>query len=246
LSTPPLFFVAHLPAGPTVRLDGAEGRHAARVRRLAPGEPVRVADGLGGLADCVVESVERDALVLAVTRRRSVPEPDPALVVVQAPPKGERGELAVELLTELGADEIVPWAAERAIVQWHGDRAHKAVERWRRTAREAAKQSRRPRVPVIHDVETTAQVTERIAGAACALVLHEAADASLSALPLPSSGPIVLVVGPEGGITDREMTAFTSAGGRGVRLGDTVLRSSTAGAAGLAVVSDRLGRWECP
>jgi 16S rRNA (uracil1498-N3)-methyltransferase len=207
---------------------------------------VRVADGLGGLADCVVESVERDALVLAITGRHSVPEPDPAVIVVQAPPKGERGELAVELLTELGVDEIVPWAAERAIVQWHGDRERKALERWRRTAREAAKQSRRPRVPVIHDLETTAQVTARVAGAACALVLHEAADASLGAVPLPSSGQIVLVVGPEGGISDRELTEFTSAGGYSVRLGDTVLRSSTAGAAGLAVLSDRLGRWDCP
>ena len=242
MSTPPLFFVDHLPSGERVSLTGDEGRHAARVRRIAVGEPVLVADGLGALADCVVAAVLPDGLELEVVDWRHVPTPDPALVVVQALPKGDRAELAVELMTELGVDEIVPWDAARAVVQWREGRDVKALERWRRTAREAAKQSRRPRVPVVPNLASTADVTVRL-GSACALVLHEAADARLADTPLPSSGEIVVVVGPEGGIDESELAAFAAAGATPVRLGEPVLRTSTAGAAALAVLSARIGRW---
>ena len=243
MSTPPLFFVAHLPAAERIRLDGAEGRHAARVRRLGVGEPVLLADGLGAVADCVVAEVLPDALELEVVDWRRLAPPDPYLVVVQALAKGERAELAVELTTELGADEIVPWAAARSVVQWRDGRDAKALERWRRTAREAAKQSRRPRLPVVPNVASTADVAERIRGAAGAVVLHEGATNPLSSAALPAGGELVVVVGPEGGVDDGELHAFTAAGALAVRLGDPVLRTSTAGAAALAVLSVRLGRW---
>jgi 16S rRNA (uracil1498-N3)-methyltransferase len=234
--TPPLFLVDALGSGDRLELTGDEGRHAARVRRLTPGERLVLGDGRGSLADCTVLAVTADGLELAVTSRRTVAPADPRLVVAQALPKGERAELAVETMTELGVDAIVPWAAARSVTQWQGSRGAKALDKWRRTAREAAKQSRRAWVPDVRELATTAQL-------APTLVLHEAASVPLAAVELPPRGDIVLVVGPEGGIAEDELAAFASAGATAVRLGEPVLRTSTAGAAALAALSLRLGRW---
>ncbi len=231
----PLFLVDALPAD-TYRLAGAEGRHAATVQRLRTGEELLLSDGAGGIARCVVTGTDRDALDLRVLDVRTEPAPDPRLVVVQALAKGDRGELAVQAMTEVGVDEIVPWQAARSVVQWRGERGARSVDRWRATAREAAKQARRAWLPVVADVATTAAVAGR-----ATLVLHEDATEPLSAVDLPASGEVVLVVGPEGGIADDELRAF--AGAVPVRLGPTVLRTSTAGVAALAVLSARLGRW---
>jgi 16S rRNA (uracil1498-N3)-methyltransferase len=240
--TPPLFLLDELPDGPDVFLSGDEGRHAARVQRIKAGETVLVSDGAGTLLTCRVSAAVPDGLKLEVTGRRQVPAPDPRLVVVQALPKGERAELAVEVLTELGVDEIVPWAASRSIVHWHGARGEKALVKWRRTARAAAKQSRRPRVPAVTHLHSTAQVAARLA-TATGLVLHEDATGALAAVGLPTAGDVVVVVGPEGGIAPEELDAFTGAGAHAVRMGLPVLRTSTAGAAAAAALSLRLGRW---
>jgi 16S rRNA (uracil1498-N3)-methyltransferase len=240
--TPPLFLVDALPSGETLILDGEEGRHAARVKRLGAGEAVLVGDGLGGLLDCVVEQVIGAGLVLRVLARHELPQPKPRLVAVQAIPKGDRAELAVELLTELGADEIIPWAASRSVPQWRDDRAAKAVAKWRRTAREAAKQSRRPRLPMVTDLASTRDVARRISRAE-SFVLHEDAADALATAELTDAEEILVVIGPEGGIAEAELQQFTAAGARPVRLGEPVLRTSTAGAAALAAVSVRLGRW---
>lgn len=241
--TPPLFLVDSLGDGDELALRGDEGRHAARVKRLGAGEVVWVADGAGALAECVVSAVEPDGLRLRVTARRVVDEPDPQLVVVQALPKGERAELAVETMTELGVDAIVPWSASRSIAQWHGPRGEKALDKWRRTAREAAKQSRRARVPIVEPAASTTQVTARLASAGLALVLHEEATTSPAAIDLPATGEIVVVVGPEGGISGAELDGFAAAGAVPIRLGEAVLRTSTAGPAALVALSLRLGRW---
>lgn len=240
--SPPLFLLEQLPDEDAFSLVGDEGRHAARVQRLAVGESLFVADGRGTLLACSVAAVRADGLDLTVTSRHRVPAPEPRLLVVQALPKGERAELAVELLTELGVDEIVPWAAARSVVRWDGPRADRALAKWRRTAREASKQSRRAWVPVVAGVHTTAQVADRLAGAS-AIVLHEEAATPLPAVPLPGAGDVVVVVGPEGGVTPDELAAFSAVGGTTVRLGEPVLRTSTAGAAALAALSLRLGRW---
>jgi 16S rRNA (uracil1498-N3)-methyltransferase len=240
--SPPLFLLDPLPDEPRLLLAGDEGRHAARVLRLAVGESVRVADGRGAVADCLVAEVRPDGLLLSVLQRRVEAEPDPRLVVVQALPKGERAELAVQLLTELGVDEIVPWAASRSVAQWRDERGAKALLRWRRTAAEAAKQSRRARIPVIAELASTGEVSRRLSGAA-GFVLHEDANQPLATAAVPGDGEIVLVVGPEGGVSDQELAAFAGAGAAAVRLGEPVLRTSTAGAAGLAVLSARVGRW---
>lgn len=240
--TPPLFLVDVLPDAPELQLGGDEGRHAARVKRLGIGEDVLVSDGTGALLECVVAAVVEDGLRLTVLARRTVPPPDPRVVAVQALPKGDRAELAVEVLTELGVDEIVPWAASRSIAQWHGPRGERAVEKWRRTAREAAKQSRRAWVPAVSPLASTSDVTARLA-AATGLVLHESAEQPLSAVPLPAAGAICVIIGPEGGVSADELDAFAAAGATAVRLGKPVLRTSTAGAAALAALSLRLGRW---
>ena len=229
-------------SGDTVLLSGPEGRHAATVRRVRVGEAVDLADGRGMRAHCRVTSLGLDVVHLRVVSREVEPEPAPRLVLVQAIAKGDRGELAVELATEVGIDEIIPWSAERCVVKWEGVRGERALSRWRSTAREAGKQSRRARHPQIATWLDTPALLDRVAGTTC-LLLHEGADEPLASTVLPSSGEVLLVVGPEGGITDRELAALQGAGGRAVRLGTSVVRTSTAGAVAAAVVSARTARW---
>jgi 16S rRNA (uracil1498-N3)-methyltransferase len=148
-------------------------------------------------------------------------------------------------MTEVGVDVIVPWAAARSVARWRQERGAKARDRWMATAREAAKQARRPWVPEVagDPDESTATVARRVEAAAAAFVLHEEAATGLSAVDLPASGDIVLVVGPEGGIAPAELATFVAAKATEVRLGPHVLRTSTAGVAALAVLSARLRRW---
>jgi 16S rRNA (uracil1498-N3)-methyltransferase len=230
-------------ASDAVVLSGAEGRHAATVRRLRPGERADLTDGAGLVAECVVAGPADGGLALTVLARRDVPFPDPAITVVQAIPKGDRGELAVEEMTEVGVDRIVPWAAARCVPVWQGARGERSLARWRLTAREAAKQSRRPWIPEVTDVASTARVAQLIGEAACAIVLEPAAAASLGRLSLPESGDLLVVVGPEGGITGQEGEAFGTAGAIACCLGPTVLRTSTAGAVAAAILLTESGRW---
>jgi 16S rRNA (uracil1498-N3)-methyltransferase len=241
---PPVFLVpAGDLAGDVIVLSGAEGRHAATVRRLAPGEPVEVTDGAGLVAACVVAAARPGSLQLAVRSRRAEPPADPALTVVQALAKGDRGQLAVEVMTEVGVDAIVPWAAQRSVTRWQGERGERGLERWRASAREAAKQARRARFPDVTGLMVTSAVEGMVRSAALAVLLDPGGTAALSALPLPSSGRLVLIVGPEGGLSPAETAAFTGAGAVAARLGPTVLRTSTAGVVAAAVLLSRLGRW---
>lgn len=241
----PLFLVESLPVADTLTLDGPEGHHAATVQRLRVGEELLLADGRGGTAAAVVTAVGRGALDLTVTSRGYADAAVPRVVVVQGIAKGDRGELAVQAMTEVGVDEIVPWAASRSVTQWRGERGVRAREKWVATAREAAKQARRAWLPVVAGApdESTATVAARISGAAAGFVLHEEAQDRLTTVELPPAGEIVLVVGPEGGIAPAELDAFRAAGGRPVRLGPAVLRTSTAGVAALSVLATRLTRW---
>ena len=266
-------------AADLIVLTGAEGRHAATVRRIRPGERADVTDGQGLLAECVVTAARAGQVELRVQARREVPVPNPLITVVQAIPKGERAELAVETMTEVGVDVIVPWQAERCVARWPADRAPKALGRWRSAAREAAKQARRARVPEVTGLASSADVAARISAAAFAIVLEPDAGVALSQLalaqptgsqptgsqptgsqptgsqpgvpgpeklsqpPLPVSGDIILIVGPEGGISPDELTAFTDAGATSARMGESVLRTSTAGAVAAAVLMTATGRW---
>jgi 16S rRNA (uracil1498-N3)-methyltransferase len=241
---PPVFLV---PPGelttPLVTLTGPEGHHAATVRRLRVGERADVVDGAGTTGQGVVTSVGKDSVTLEIQALRLRQPPQPCLVVAQALPKGDRGELAVELMTEVGVDAVVPWSAERSITKWQGDRGQRALGKWRATAREAAKQSRRDWLPEITELASTAVLAKRVTMAACAIVLEADARAKLHELALPKAGTILLVVGPEGGISPGERAALVEAGAVAARLGPTVLRTSTAGAAASAVLLSRTARW---
>jgi 16S rRNA (uracil1498-N3)-methyltransferase len=246
--TAPVFVVDVVPGGPEFVLDGPEGRHAVSVKRLRAGEDVVLTDGHGRWAEGVVKAAEgKDRLlVTGIAEVLEEPEPAPRITVVQALPKGDRGELAVETMTETGVDEIVPWAASRCITQWKGERGLKALGKWRATAREAGKQSRRVRFPLVADAMTTKQVASFLAEADLGVVLHEDrayGSEPLATAELPSTGRIVLVVGPEGGVSPAELEAFAEAGAKACRLGRSVLRTSTAGTAAAALLLTRTGRW---
>ncbi len=246
--TAPVFVVDVVPAGPEFVLDGPEGRHAVSVKRLRPGEDVVLTDGLGHWTEGVVMAAEgKDRLVVTDLHEvHEEPEPTPRITVVQALPKGDRGELAVETMTQTGVDEIVPWAAARCITQWKGERGLKALGKWRASAREAGKQSRRVRFPQVADAMTSKQVAALLAEADLAAVLHEDRahpSEPLATAELPASGDIVLVVGPEGGVSPEELELFARAGAKAHRLGRSVLRTSTAGTAATALLLGRTGRW---
>ncbi|MGW0843509.1 16S rRNA (uracil(1498)-N(3))-methyltransferase [Streptomyces sp. NPDC002787] len=247
--TAPVFVVDSLDlpdgCGGEFVLDGPEGRHAVSVKRLRAGEDVVLTDGRGRWAEGIVKAAEgKDRLVVRGldSVHEEAPE-QPRITVVQALPKGDRGELAVETMTEVGVDAIVPWAASRCITQWKGERGVKALAKWRATAREAGKQSRRVRFPEVGELASSKQVAGVLAGADFAAVLHESGEETLATAELPSTGEIVLVVGPEGGVSPEELALFREAGAGAYRLGPSVLRTSTAGTAAGALLLGRTGRW---
>ena len=241
---PPVFLVPPGGLAPGVMtLAGPEGHHAAAVRRLRPGERADVSDGAGTLAETVVRAAGQDSVTLDIRAVHTVPPPQPRLVVAQALPKGDRGELAVELMTEVGVDAVIPWSAERSVTKWQAERGAKALGRWRATAREAAKQSRRAWLPEVTEPADTAALAKRAAGAARAIVLEADAQAKLHEVPLPETGDILLLVGPEGGISPSERATLRAAGATEARLGPTVLRTSTAGAAATVILMTRTARW---
>lgn len=242
-----LFYVDAVPAvGEIVVVDGDEGHHAATVCRTRVGEELDLADGAGTVAHCVVEDVGKGRLTARVGDCRVVAPPSPSVTVVQALPKSERAELAVELATEAGADAFVPWQAARCVARWDGAaKVEKGLRRWAAVARSAARQSRRPHIPVVHGVVSTAGLADLVRAAAPdpVLVLHESADRPLAEVPLAEAAAVTLVVGPEGGISDAELDALTGAGALTVRLGPSVLRTSTAAAVALGALGVLTPRW---
>jgi 16S rRNA (uracil1498-N3)-methyltransferase len=233
-------------SGDRIVLGGQEGRHASTVRRLGAGERADITDGAGHVAECLVVAARSGELELTVLARRTEPRPEPQLTVLQAIPKGDRGELAVELLTEVGADTIVPWAAQRCVAIWRGERAAKSQARWTSAAVQAAKQSRRFWFPAVTGQEDLAAATRRVQEASLAILLDPAAGMSVADLKLPLTGDIVLAVGPEGGVSPAEAAALQAAGAVGATVGPTVLRTSSAGAIAAGVLLSRTARWAAP
>lgn len=234
--------VAGVAEGAVVVLSGPEGRHAATVRRIGAGERVRLADGRGRSVTGEVVAATKAELHVRVDVVEDEPEPSPRLVLVQALAKADRDDQAVEAATELGVDAVVPWQAQRSIVQWRGERGERARLKWVDAVRTATKQSRRARVPDVGPVVGLQGLVALVGSSAATFVLHEEATAPLATQPLPPAGDVLVVVGPEGGIAPGELDALTGAGAVTVRLGTTVLRSSSAGPAALAVLS-AAARW---
>jgi 16S rRNA (uracil1498-N3)-methyltransferase len=235
--------LAGVDVGDVVTVEGDEAHHAIAVRRLRVGEQVLLTDGAGVAVQGPVASTGKRVFTLAVESVDTHEPATPEVVVVQAIPKGERGELAVEVLTEIGVARIVPWAAARSVAVWKGERAAKSLTKWRATAREAAKQARRPWFPEVAEPATTTGGAGLVADADLAVVLHEEAATPFGTLPVPTAGRVVVVVGPEGGLTDQEFDAFVAAGAVSVRLGAEVLRTSTAGVVAVAALLARTRRW---
>lgn len=259
--------------GETVRLTGAEARHAATVRRLAAGERLELVDGQGLRVTGEVVRAGTDQLELTITRTEREPHRVPELILVQALAKGDRDLQAVESCTELGVDAVVPWQAERSIARLRPERQSKQLAKWESTLVSAAKQSRRARWPRLQEPVTSASLARRIAAETDTrwLILHETARERLAELtrtarppadssaasfadpgaernavpvrPFPEARTVALIVGPEGGVSERELASFAQAGARPVLLGPEVLRSSTAGAAAVTLLSAALGRW---
>lgn len=234
--------------GDAVTLTGSEAHHAAAVRRVRTGEQVTVGDGRGTWLTGECEAVTAREVIVRVTARTVVAAPRPRVVLAQALAKGDRDELAVQAAAELGVDEIVPWQAARSVSRWDAAKAVKGQARWAAIVREAAKQAHRAWIPEVVPLESTSALAAR-AAASLVVVLEPTAARRLTELDLgtgrdPGTGKdVVLVVGPEGGIAAEELAAFERSGAIAARLGETVLRTSTAGPAALAVVSAALRRW---
>lgn len=241
-----------LVVGSVVTILGEEARHAVRVSRLREGERSTVGNGGGVLAHGTVTSVDRDRFTIHVDELVHVPIREPRLLLVQALAKGDRDERAVEQATEFGVDGIVPWQASRSVSRWDGaggpEKAAKGVAKWQRIAREASKQSLRARIPEVAPPVGIAELCEFASRAGTSVIaLHPRSGARLTTWAAGeaarSATEIFLVVGPEGGFSDGELDALESAGAHILLLGDTVLRTSSAGAAALAVLNTALGRW---
>lgn len=242
-----VFYLEQIPEpGGIAVLDGPEGRHAATVRRIRVGEPITLSDGAGVLAPSEVVAAQKDRLELKVLERFAAHPVSPRVTVVQALPKSDRSELAVELMTEAGADVIVPWQAARCVANWEG-KAGKGVDKWRAAARSAARQSRRAYIPEVTELHRTGDVLELIrnvkADNGVVAALHESGAGRFAALPLATASRVVLIVGPEGGLDDAELAALSDAGAEPVLLGPTVLRTSTAAAVALGALGALTPRW---
>jgi 16S rRNA (uracil1498-N3)-methyltransferase len=244
-----LFYIDALPdPGALAVVDADEGFHAAAVCRIRPGEQLVLGDGAGGLARCLVEQAGRDGLHARVLGRWSVAPGRPSVTVVQALPKSERSELAIELATEAGADAFLAWQAARCVASWEGARVDKGLRRWRAVARSAARQSRRAHIPPVDGVLSTAALIRRIrdevAAGATVLALHESAIDRIADVAVAQANSLFLVIGPEGGIAPDEIAALTDAGVVAVRLGPQVLRTSTAAAVALGALGVLTHRWD--
>ena len=254
----PIFYISAeeyetLTPGASFELDGPEGKHAL-VKRMEVGESIDLGDGTGRRAVGTVHSLTDRGVIVRVEQLREE-HTSPRIYLVQALAKDGRDLLAIETATELGVYGVLPWNADRSIVRWKGERAAKAHTKWQNTVTAAAKQSRRALIPEVYDLYSTTdlvELTEEVAGSeqsAAVFILHEQATERLSAQArtlvegenLPEE--IYLLVGPEGGISDREVQLFTKAGAHLALLGDEVLRSSTAGSAAMCTLNVVLGRW---
>ena len=237
--------------------------HAVRVRRIGPGEQIEIVDGQGTRARGTVTAASATRMDLDIAEVTTEAAMRPRLVLVQALAKGDRDLQAIEAATEIGVDEVIPWAAERSIADWPAKKREKMAAKWDHLLQAASLQARRSRFPRLHELVRGTALARKLAETDAVFVLHETAQHRLSQAlrdltgggcsghdstddrTASSAGPdrIVIVVGPEGGISGGELEALEGIGATTVRLGPTILRSSSAGSAGLVMTQNSLGRW---
>ena len=234
--------------GDSISLSGAEAKHAIAVRRMRVGEPIQVANGEGlravGLVSGIDDAKGGQSLTITAQTVAQEPAPSPALILVQALAKGDRDELAIQAATELGAYGVVPWQADRSVSRWEGAKIAKSLERWQTIVSEAAKQALRAFTPKVQQPVTSKQLAASMAEYSLVLVLDPTSTESISTSELPNQGTIAIVVGPEGGMSEPELELLEKAGARRVHLGDSILRTSTAGMAAISVLQSRMGAWQ--
>jgi 16S rRNA (uracil1498-N3)-methyltransferase len=235
-----LFFADQINNGNTQTLDKDEAHHAIKVLRLNLGEVIRVSDGVRKWVSGPIIEISKKELKISVTEKGEIEDKKPELVLVQAITKSERNKEMLELVVEAGVDRIIPWQAERSISKWQPDSAH----RWEIGIKEACKQARQIRLTKLMPIIATADLIQLFSKDAQAIVLHESANEKFSQLQLSQSlSSIYLIIGPEGGLTQNELSIFENGGGKIVKLADTVLRSAHAGFAAISAIQTRLGRW---
>ncbi|AKK06632.1 RNA methyltransferase, RsmE family [Corynebacterium mustelae] len=230
--------------GASISLNGAEGRHAVSVKRIAVGEHIELVDGHGTRAELEVVALNgKDTLHGHIVAVRHEPRPQLKVTVVQALPKSDRSELAIDLLTQAGVDHVIPWQADRCVAKWTGAKRDKGIAKWQAMAASATKQSRRAWLPTIDQLHDTAQIAARLGEYDHAIVLHETATSALTSIDLSLATSVVIIIGPEGGITEAETENFRQAGANLVKLGPEVLRTATAGMVALAAIGATTNRW---
>lgn len=235
-----VFIVDEIPDKGRLLILGEEAHHASSVMRVTAGDEVIVTDGRGNSAQVRILSISKKSLECEILSKE-ITEPSPIkLTVLQALTKSDRARETIELLTEAGVDEIVPWSAQRSIGQWKDD----AGEKWKIWAREATKQSRRSWIPEIASHHNTSEAIELAKKNSSVLIFHEGSSEKLSSfLKGKSVDQLLIIIGPEGGLTDEEVEGFVKVGGKIIGIGKAVFRSAHAGAAALAAVQTALGIW---
>jgi 16S rRNA (uracil1498-N3)-methyltransferase len=237
-----LFLVDKLEDSNLIEIAGDEAHHAIKVLRITVGEEILISDGAGNWVRASVENIEKKTFTAKVLERGFQPEKSPRLVVVQGLPKSDRVKDAIEILVESGVDLIIPWQADRSISKWRQD----SLDKWQSAAVAATKQSRRFRKPEIIDGLSLSQLLEIESENSVVLVMHESATTKLSEVvtsKFSGMSEILIVIGPEGGISDSELAVLEGAGAHIVGLGPEVFRSAHAGGAALSAVSALIGRW---
>ena len=235
-----LFFVDQLSTGTTQELSGDEGHHAVKVMRLQIGEQIKIADNLGNWVSGAITEVGKKSLKIDISERGNAGHLKPELILVQAVTKSDRTKEMLELLTVAGADQIIPWQAQRCISKWQSD----STDKWLTTIKESAKQARRVKLPVLSDAVTTNQLLKLFQVNDQVIVLHESAQANFSQIKfVESTQRIFIVIGPEGGISEEEIALLASANAVVVQMGQNVLRSAHAGFAALSGIQTLIGRW---
>ncbi len=235
-----LFFVEDLPTsvGAQYEFDSEDAHHAIKVLRISAGEIFNLSDGKGSWSRVSVANVNKKSMTVKVLESGFEEPLAERFTIIQAIPKGDRIKESIELNTEGGVDRIVMWKSARS-----SGRADEKIEKLQQTAREASKQSRRFRIPEVAGVISTDGVIDEIAKSDLALVFHESATAKLSQVVAPGAKKIAIIIGPEGGLTDDEVSAFAAAGAKVVLMGRPILRSAHAGLAALAATNTALSVW---
>jgi 16S rRNA (uracil1498-N3)-methyltransferase len=226
-----------------VDLAGPEGKHAVSVRRMRVGEAIQLTDGKGLRVRGSVDSINGNSMKIKVSFVDREANPQLEVTLIQALAKGDRDELAIQAATELGISHVIPWESDRSVSRWIGIKEAKAVERWQTIVAEAAKQALRVRHPEVAAPVKGARIAELVKTFDTVLVLDPTSSLGLAATQLPSSGKLALVVGPEGGISEPELDALEQAGAIRVHLGESILRTSTAGIAAMSGILALTGQW---